>query len=130
MHLTGAELMEGLRELMVKYGHDAIVQGLGPIFRVYFTKARRVSNYRHTLQSNFEKFKQFRNLMLRRGVYFHPDGMERLMLTTAHGQQEVDWILAAAEDSLRDLKELSLFALSPVVSCRSFFSRLIFPISF
>ncbi len=104
MHLTGAELMEGLRELMVKYGHDGIVQGLGPMFQVYFTKARKILNYRHTLQSNFEKFKQFRNLMLRRGVYFHPDGMERLMITTAHGQQDVDWILAAAEDSLRDLK--------------------------
>ncbi len=104
MHLTGAQLMEGLRELLQEYDHDGIVQGLGPMFQVYFTKARRILNYRHTLQSNFEKFKQFRNLMLRRGVYFHPDGMERMMITAAHDQLDVNWILAAAEESLRDLK--------------------------
>lgn len=105
LHLTGAELMEGLREMMLQYGHDGLVQGLGPMFQLYFTKAKRILNYRHTLQSSFEKFREFRNLMLRRGVYLHPDGMERMMITTAHGEADVDWILAAAEESLRELRK-------------------------
>ncbi len=107
MHITGAELMEGLRELMSDYGHDGLVQGLGPMFQLYFTKAKKILNYRHTLQSNFEKFREFRNLMLRRGVYFHPDGMERMMITTSHGEKDVEWILAAAEESLKDLRRTS-----------------------
>ncbi len=105
LHLTGAELMKGLRDLMLQYGHDGLVQGLGPMFQLYFTKAKRILNYRHTLQSGFEKFREFRNLMLRRGVYLHPDGMERMMITTAHGEADVDWILAAAEESLRELRK-------------------------
>src|SRR5205807_4140604 len=63
MHLTGAEIMEGLRELMSRYDHDGIVQGMGPMFQLYFTAARKIQNYRHTLQSDFEKFRKFRNLM-------------------------------------------------------------------
>ncbi len=105
MHLTGAEIMEGLRELMSRYDHDGIVQGMGPMFQLYFTAARKIQNYRHTLQSDFEKFRRFRNLMLRRGVYFHPDGTERMMITAAHENGDVESILSAAEDSLRELKK-------------------------
>src|SRR3989440_12053783 len=105
MHLTGAEIMEGLRELMSQYDHDGIVQGMGPMFQLYFTTARKIQNYRHTLQSDFEKFRRFRNLMLRRGVYFHPDGTERMMITAAHENGDVESILSAAEDSLRELKK-------------------------
>jgi len=105
MHLTGAEIMEGLRELMSQYDHDGIVQGMGPMFQLYFTAARKIQNYRHTLQSDFEKFRRFRNLMLRRGVYFHPDGTERMMITAAHDDSDVESILSAAEDSLRELKK-------------------------
>jgi glutamate-1-semialdehyde aminotransferase len=42
--------------------------------------------------------------MLRRGVYFHPDGTERMMITAAHGDIDVESILSAAEDSFRELK--------------------------
>jgi glutamate-1-semialdehyde 2,1-aminomutase len=104
MHLTGAEIMEGLRELLSRYDHDGIVQGMGPMFQLYFTTARKIQNYRHTLQSDFEKFRRFRNLMLRRGVYFHPDGTERMMITTVHDDNDVESILSAAEDSFRELK--------------------------
>jgi glutamate-1-semialdehyde 2,1-aminomutase len=105
MHLTGAEIMEGLRELLSRYDHDGIVQGMGPMFQLYFTSARKIQNYRHTLQSDFEKFRRFRNLMLRRGVYFHPDGTERMMISAAHDDSDVESILSAAEDSLRELKK-------------------------
>src|SRR3989449_2900528 len=105
MHLTGAEIMEGLRELLSRYDHDGIVQGMGPMFQLYFTAARKIQNYRHTLQRDFEKFRRFGNLMVRRGVYFHPDGTERMMITAAHDDRNVESILRAADDSLSELKK-------------------------
>ncbi|HZY46412.1 MAG TPA: aminotransferase class III-fold pyridoxal phosphate-dependent enzyme, partial [Candidatus Bathyarchaeia archaeon] len=104
LHLTGARMMEGLRELVERYDHEAIVQGLGPMFQVFFTGKRKISSYRQTLNADFEKFRAFRNLMLRRGVYFHPDGMERILISTAHDEQDVERVLAAAEESLRELR--------------------------
>lgn len=105
MHLIGAEIVQGLRELAERDDQNAIVQGIGPMFQLYFTEAKKILNYRHTLQSDFVKFRDFRNLMLRRGAYLHPDGTERMMITTAHQTSDVEWILAAAEDSFSELRK-------------------------
>jgi glutamate-1-semialdehyde 2,1-aminomutase len=105
MHLTAAEIVEGLRELIARHDLDGIVQGVGPMFQLYFTEAKKILNYRHTLQSDFAKFRDFRNLMLHRGVYSHPDGAERMMITAAHNDSDVQWVLSAAEDSFRELQK-------------------------
>jgi glutamate-1-semialdehyde 2,1-aminomutase len=105
LHLTGAEIVEGLRELMTRYDQSGIVQGIGPMFQLYFTEAKKILNYRHTLQSDFSKFREFRNLMLRKGVYLHPDGTERMMINKAHQRDDVEWILGAAEDSFKELQK-------------------------
>ncbi len=104
MHLTGAEIAEGLRELLERYDLDGLVQGIGPMFQLYFTEAKRILNYRHTLQTDFDRFRDFRNLMLHRGVYLHPDGSERMMITAAHDKLDVERVLSAAEDSLREIR--------------------------
>jgi glutamate-1-semialdehyde 2,1-aminomutase len=41
--------------------------------------------------------------MLNRGVFVHPDHFEHWFLSAAHTEAEVDRILEAAEDSVRDL---------------------------
>jgi len=43
MHLIGTEIMEGLRDLMARYDQNGIVQGIAPMFQLYFTEAKRFS---------------------------------------------------------------------------------------
>jgi glutamate-1-semialdehyde 2,1-aminomutase len=62
-----------------------------------------VTTYRQSTQSNFEKFKDFRDGMVQRGIYFHPDGTERLALSTTHTDEDVEKTLATAEEVLRIL---------------------------
>jgi len=107
MHVIGAEIMSGLSDLMTRYDHDGMVQGIGPMFQLYFTEAKKISNYRDTFLNDLAKFRDFRNLMLHRGVYLHPDGTERMLTTTAHDDRDVEWILSATEDSLRELRKSS-----------------------
>jgi glutamate-1-semialdehyde aminotransferase len=46
--------------------------------------------------------------MLQRGVYFHPDGMERIIISATHDELDVESVLAAAEESLfENFPELS-----------------------
>jgi glutamate-1-semialdehyde 2,1-aminomutase len=97
------KLMDGLQQISEKSGHDTIVQGIGPMFQLYFTRLKKISTYRQSLQCDFEKFKDFREMMLERGVYFHPDGTERWMLSTAHTNEDIEKTLAAAEDALGKL---------------------------
>src|SRR2546422_9675703 len=103
MHVIGARIMEGLGELMERYDHEGIVQGLGPMFQGFFTNESKITGYRQTLNANTERFRTFRNLMLQRAVYFHPDGMERIMISAAPDELNVESVLAEADESLREL---------------------------
>lgn len=105
MHLIGAEIVEGLRDLLQRYDLNGIVQGIGPMFQLNFTEAKRILNYRHSLQSDLVKFRDFRNLMLHRGVYLHPDGSERMLISAAHDKADVEYVLSAAEESLREIQK-------------------------
>ncbi len=98
-----AKLTEGLRSLLAVHGHNGLVQSVGSMFQVSFTDLKRVTNYRQSLRSDLEKYAKFHDLMLSRGVYFHPDGSERMVLSTAHTDEDVKLILAAADESLSEL---------------------------
>ena len=103
MALLGNKLRDGLQQTLDKTGHDGVVQGVGPLLQLYFTRLKRVTTYRQSAQSNFEKFKDFRDGMVQRGIYFHPDGTERLALSTTHTDEDVEKTLATAEAVLRIL---------------------------
>lgn len=100
MNSMTKKLMDGLQKICDKTGHEAVVQGVGPMFQLYFTRLKKVSTYRQSIQCDLEKFKDFREMMLEKGVYFHPDGTERLMLSAVHTDEDIEKTLAAAEDSL------------------------------
>lgn len=103
MNSMTKKLMDGLQHACDRTGHDAVVQGVGPMFQLYFTRLKKISTYRQSLQCDYEKFKDFREMMLERGVYFHPDGTERLMLSAVHTNEDIEKTLAAAEDCLSTL---------------------------
>lgn len=103
MNSTTKKLMDGLQQVCEKTGHDSIVQGVGPMFQLYFTRLKKISTYRQSLQCDYEKFKDFREDMLEKGVYFHPDGTERFMLSAVHTTEDIEKTLVAAEDSLSKL---------------------------
>jgi glutamate-1-semialdehyde 2,1-aminomutase len=103
MNSTTKKLMDGLQQACDKTGHDAVVQGVGPMFQLYFTRLKKISTYRQSLQCDYEKFKDFREDMLERGIYFHPDGTERFMVSAVHTAEDIEKTLAAAEDALSRL---------------------------
>jgi len=108
MTALGAQLKAGLVEAFKSGGYNVVVNAVGPMLSIYFTKLRKISTYRQALQSNSEKFKSFRDEMLKHGVYMHPDGLERLSISAAHTDRDVEQTIRAAEDSLRALRTQTL----------------------
>jgi len=100
----GAKLKTGLTERFRSAGYNVVINAVGPMLSVYFTKLRKVSTYRQALQSNGEKFKHFRDEMLKHGVYMHPDGLERLSISAVHTEREIEQTITAAEESLKALR--------------------------
>ena len=113
MNSITKKLMDGLQQICDRSGHDAVVQGVGPMFQLYFTRLKRIGTYRQSLQCDYEKFKDFREMMLERGVYFHPDGTERLMLSAVHTNEDIEKTLSAADESLQRLPKRYYRSRSP-----------------
>jgi glutamate-1-semialdehyde 2,1-aminomutase len=104
MAANGAKLKEGLSSKIREAGYQAVVNNVGPLLSIYFTKLRKVSTYRQSAQSDQEKYKRFREEMVKRGVYMHPDGLERISLSAVHTEREIEETLTAAEESLKALR--------------------------
>jgi glutamate-1-semialdehyde 2,1-aminomutase len=104
----GTKLKAGLVEAFKSGGYNVVVNAVGPMVSIYFTKLRKISTYRQALQSNGERFKRFRDEMLKHGVYMHPDGLERLSISAVHTEREIEQTIRAAEESLKALRTQTL----------------------
>jgi len=104
MSELGSKLKAGLTDTFRAAGYRVIINAVGPMISIYFTKLRKISTYRQATQSDGEKYKRFRDEMLKRGVYMHPDGLERLSLSAVHTEREVEETIIAAEESLKSLR--------------------------
>lgn len=101
----GKKLMKGLQQAVDLAGQEAIIEGPGVMFQMCFTKLEKITSYRQVNPSTFDfmKFKRFHDEMLQKGMFFHPDPGERIMLSTAHTKKDIDKTLTAAEDVLKKL---------------------------
>jgi glutamate-1-semialdehyde 2,1-aminomutase len=99
----GDRLMAGLREAIAATDAPAIVQGRASMLQLYFTSRERIRDYRETGDVDHERFMDFADAMIRRGVLVHPDPFEHWFLSAAHTDADIDRIVEAAEDSLRSV---------------------------
>lgn len=105
LHSVGGKLMEGLAEEAEAAGVKVCVQGVGPLFQIFFTDLPKVRNYREALTADDEAYAVFHQSMLRQGVYIHPDPFERITISTAHTEEDVERILQAAAKAFREVRE-------------------------
>ncbi len=70
---------------------------VGGMFGLFFTDAPRVENFAQVMACNVERFRKFFHGMLEQGVYLAPSAFEAGFVSSAHGDQEINATLAAAE---------------------------------
>ncbi len=104
LHRIGERLMT---ELRVRFGAAEVpvqVQGLGPVFQVWFAD-RPIRTWREArAHARKGSFRLFWEEMLLRGVLFHPDQYENLFISTTHEDRQVDETLASLDQALPVLK--------------------------
>jgi glutamate-1-semialdehyde 2,1-aminomutase len=74
----------------------------GTMFTTFFTD-RPVTDWPSAAGCDTKRFAAFFQSMLAGGVYLAPSQFEAAFLSTAHGQVEIEWTVAAAEKALREL---------------------------
>jgi glutamate-1-semialdehyde 2,1-aminomutase len=94
---AGDSAIAGLRDVFRKRKIDAIVQGFGPMFQIYFTNRDAIHDYRDYCQyADTAKYSRFIHGLLDRGIYMTPSNGLHWIISTAHTMQNVETLLAAA----------------------------------
>jgi glutamate-1-semialdehyde 2,1-aminomutase len=103
----GTKLAGGLQAIAAQRDVPAAVQGIGPVFQIWFTD-QPIRNYRDAVRhARPDRFRRWWQEMLMRGVLFHPSQDENLFISAAHNDQDVDRTIEAASESMRAVMALS-----------------------
>ncbi|MBW3561714.1 MAG: glutamate-1-semialdehyde 2,1-aminomutase [Actinobacteria bacterium] len=98
---TTTRLVQGLRPALSDVGGS--VRQLGTLAGVVFG-AGEVRDYREARAADHDAYGRFFHAMLDRGVYLAPSGYEVMFTSTAHDDDTVDLVIAAAEDAAAELR--------------------------
>jgi glutamate-1-semialdehyde 2,1-aminomutase len=98
---VGDAAVAGLRDIFRRRKIDAVVQGFGPMFQIYFTgrDAIAINDYRDYCQyADTAKYSRFIHGLLDRGIYMTPSNGLHWIISTAHTMQDVETLLASADE--------------------------------
>jgi glutamate-1-semialdehyde 2,1-aminomutase len=99
IHEIGDAAIAGLRDVFCRRKIDAIVQGFGPMFQIYFTGHDAIHDYRDYCQyADTAKYSRFIHGLLDRGIYMTPSNGLHWIISTAHTMQDVEALLAAVDE--------------------------------
>src|SRR5258708_3589449 len=99
IYFVGAAAIAGLREVFRRRKVDAIVQGFGPMFQIYFTGRDAIHDYRDYCQyADTAKYSRFIHGLLDHGIYMTPSNGLHWIISTAHTMQDVETLLSVADE--------------------------------
>jgi glutamate-1-semialdehyde 2,1-aminomutase len=98
----GKMLEEGLRQAATDAGIPHCINRVGSMQTLFFTEGP-VRNYEDAKKCDTERFSKYFLAMRERGIFLPPSQFEAMFLSIAHGEEEVQKIIAAAAESMRSL---------------------------
>jgi glutamate-1-semialdehyde 2,1-aminomutase len=99
IYAVGDAAIAGLRDVFRRRRIDAIVQGFGPMFQIYFTGRDAVHDCRDYCQyADTAKYSRFVHGLLDRGIYMTPSNGLHWIISTAHTMRDVEALIAAADE--------------------------------
>jgi glutamate-1-semialdehyde 2,1-aminomutase len=97
---TTAAIANGVTALAQKAGVAMTTNQVGSMFTWFFT-AQPVTDFTSAATSDVARFGRFHRAMMDGGVWLPPSQFEAAFVGTAHGETEVELLLAAASNALR-----------------------------
>lgn len=97
----GEKLRQGLRDILEELEITAQVLGDGPLCALAFTD-EKIVDYRSAHRANSQLGRAFTLGLYQRGIFLNPMST-KLYLSLAHGDEDIDRVLALASDTLRDI---------------------------
>ncbi|MDX1573476.1 MAG: aspartate aminotransferase family protein, partial [Methylophaga sp.] len=76
---------------------------VGGMFGFFFSEEARIEFFEQVTQCDMDRFKQFYHAMLDNGVYLAPSAFEAGFVSAAHGDNEIEATLDAAQKAFARL---------------------------
>jgi glutamate-1-semialdehyde 2,1-aminomutase len=99
LEASGRRLERGLLDILSRLGLPFAVNRVGSMLTLFFSEGA-VSDFESATRSDTKRHAVFFRGMLERGVHLPPSQYEALFLSLAHGTEDLDRTLEAAEESL------------------------------
>ncbi len=90
-------LVEGLVSRARAAGIPLTSNHVGTMWGIFFSEEEKIVNYNQVMNCDTEKFAQFFHGMLEEGVYLAPASYEAGFMSAAHGDDDINHTLSAAE---------------------------------
>jgi glutamate-1-semialdehyde 2,1-aminomutase len=104
LYEIGNSAISGLRYVFAKNKVNAIVQGFGPMFQIYFTERDAIRDYReYCAYADTAKYSRFIHLLLDLGIYMTPSNGLHWIISTAHTAKDVERLVEAADTACAQL---------------------------
>ncbi len=98
-----ARLEEGIKRNLEETGVSGVVNRVGSMMTLFFTEAKKVNNLDEAMSSDTDKYASYFKQSLESGIYLAPSQFECLFVSYAHTDEEIDQIIDANLQALRQL---------------------------
>ena len=105
LETSGEKLATGFRNSMEKLGLNYTLNQIGSMYTLFFTPDA-VNDFPSAKKSDLVLFGKYFHAMLNRGIYLGPSQFESMFLSTALEDQHLNLIIAANEESLKEILSL------------------------
>ena len=103
LNQIGTTLVSGFRESLDKLGLPYTINHVGSMYTLFFTQ-ENVNNFESAKTSDTVLFGKYFQAMLKRGVYLAPSQFESLFLSTALKEEQLEKVIHANEEALKEIR--------------------------
>ncbi|MCE1199047.1 MAG: glutamate-1-semialdehyde 2,1-aminomutase [Marinilabiliales bacterium] len=101
-----ARLEEGIRENLKETGIPGVLNRVGSMMTLFFNSLDAIGNLTDAMQSDTKRYAAFFRKSLESGIYLAPSQFECLFVSYAHTDEEIERMIAANRQALKELAEL------------------------
>ncbi len=99
-----ARLQEGFIKNLSDTGVKAIINRIGSMMTMFFTRESRVSSLEEAMKSDTNIYAKYFKLCLESGIYIAPSQFECLFVSYAHSEEDIEKTIVANRLALEKLK--------------------------
>jgi glutamate-1-semialdehyde 2,1-aminomutase len=99
-----AKLAAGLKANLEKTGTSGIINRVGSLQTLFFTRQKQVSSFAEAMTSDAEKYAEYFRNSLDNGIYLAPSQFEAMFVSQAHTDEDIDKCIAASLTAMEKMK--------------------------